>query len=330
MRDGRMRGMLTSQNQGEHPAHGLVENGLRKPAAADRVDDRAAVVHSVTGHVEVAAGGECGDAVMRRTPVGHHDAVEAPLIAQDAGEQFAVVGAEDAVDRVVGAHHGGRSRIADDALELAQIDLAQRPFIDDAVADEPVVLVRVRGEVLDRRGDAVRLDGGDERRTEGARNERVLGEVLEVAAAQRVALDVHAGREDHVNLEIDRLARDRLAHAGGIGGLPRARERDCRGEGRRRHVVGDAESATGGAHLADAVRTIGEIERGDAESLDCRGVPRLRAFEQARLLFVRQQGEQLIDLKSDRGLRCHRTLRMNIVRPPATSEPAAPARNSAV
>ena len=42
-----------------------------------------------------------GSGITQTSPVGHHDTVETPFIAQDGGEQFAVLLCEGPVDAVI-------------------------------------------------------------------------------------------------------------------------------------------------------------------------------------------------------------------------------------
>ena len=93
-----------------------------------------------------------------------------------------------AVDPVVGAHDRPRVGGPDDPLEPAQVDLPQRPLVDVGAHPQAVGLLVVRGEVLQRRADALALQAADQRRTEHAADQRVLRQVLEVAATQRRAL----------------------------------------------------------------------------------------------------------------------------------------------
>ena len=64
-----------------------------RPAATARASSRIALL-AEAGHLEVEPGRERRDAVVDRAPVGHDDAVEAPLAAQDVREQLAVLAAQ--------------------------------------------------------------------------------------------------------------------------------------------------------------------------------------------------------------------------------------------
>ena len=85
------------------------------------------------------------------------------------------------------------------------------------------------------------LDAVHERGTHDARHDRVFGEVLEVAAAQRRPLDVGARSEDDRDVFDRGLDAEGLADALGELDVPRRAERDGGREARRRHAVAEAE-----------------------------------------------------------------------------------------
>ena len=146
--------------------------------------------------VEACVGGPRG--AVRRAPVGHDPALEAPLGLQDVVEEMGVLAGVDAVDLVVGAHHAADAGLFHGDLEGQQVDLAQRPFIDAHVDPVAIGLLGVGHEVLDGRNDALRLDSAHLRRHHAAGQDRILAEVLEVAPVPGVPFDVGAAGEQHV------------------------------------------------------------------------------------------------------------------------------------
>ena len=72
----------------------------------------------------------CGQVVAFTNPVGHHDALEAPLVAQHVGEQVFVALGVDPVNLVVRRHDGPRVALANHPFEPAQIDFAQGTLTD--------------------------------------------------------------------------------------------------------------------------------------------------------------------------------------------------------
>ena len=147
-----------------------------------------------------------------RAPVGHDQALVAPFVAQHLGEQPVVLARVHAVDLVVGAHHGPRPGLGDHPLEGAQVHLAQGALVDVGADPHPVGLLVVDREVLQRRADAAALQAAHPRGGQHAGQQRVLGEVLEVAAAERAALEVDARAEQHRDVHRAALVAEGLAH----------------------------------------------------------------------------------------------------------------------
>jgi hypothetical protein len=158
-------------------------------------------------------------------------------------------------------------------------------WCSDAQAVGLLVVGRV---VLDRRADALALQALDERRAEHAGNERVLREVLEVAPAERRALDVDARAEDHVDALRARLLADRRPDPVYELGVERRAQRARGGEARGGQAAGDADMVASVGLLAQAVRAIGERDRADAGAGHRRGVPEVRSEAQRSLLFQRE------------------------------------------
>jgi hypothetical protein len=117
-------------DQLEHPGHGGIQDLLVELTGADGGDDRGVADATVGWHLQVQAGGQGGDPVVDRAPVGDDQAVEAPLATQDGGEQPGVLGGVHPVDLVVGAHHRPWLVLGDGALKAGEVDLAKRPLVD--------------------------------------------------------------------------------------------------------------------------------------------------------------------------------------------------------
>jgi hypothetical protein len=228
----------------EDPAHRAVDVPLGQTAVLyGRLEGRAEV--SAVRHLHVEAGGDRGDGAVRGEPVGHHPAVEAPLAAQDVGEEGLVLAGEGAVDLVVRAHHRAGAR-ADGRFETAQLDLVHGLFVDPYVDGVAVLLLVVHREVLDGRDESLALDALDLGGDQVTGEQRILAEGLEVAARVRGADEVdHRGEQD-VLAQRASLAADDLAVAAGEFGVEGGGEQDGRREGGG--VCGDA----------DAGRSVGE------------------------------------------------------------------------
>ena len=156
-------------------------------------------------------------------------------------EQPRAVGAVLAVEAVVRRHDPEGAALANGQLERHQVDLAQRAVVDHGVGAHPVELGLVADEVLHRGGHALGLRATDERGRQSAREQRVLRVALEVAPAERRAVEVHRRREQHpARLGARLLAEEcpdplhELEVPGGAEGRP-ARHAHRRSTHRRRH-----------------------------------------------------------------------------------------------
>jgi hypothetical protein len=146
--------------------------------------------------------------------------------------------------------------------------------------------------VLERGTDALALDAVDHRRPENAGEQRVLGEVLEVAPAQRGTLDVDAGTEHDGHALRPGFAAERrtdASHQPRIPGRPQGRGGR---KARRRYAARDADVVGFVGLLAESVRAVGHHDRRDAEPVHRRRVPEVGAQAQRRLLLQGELGEQ--------------------------------------
>src|SRR6185437_15282378 len=96
----------------------------------------------------------------------------------------------------------------------------------------------------------------DEPRRDASGQVRVLGDVLEVAPAERRTLDVDTGPEHHGDALRPRLARNRRTHLAGELRVPRRAERD-----RGREAGGGQAAADAGviASVGLAAQAVGAV-----------------------------------------------------------------------
>ena len=143
-------------------------------------------------------------------------------------------------------------------LKRREIQLAQRPLIDYGVGHHTCMLLAVGGKVFEACANAATLDTSHHCRAELTRNNRVLAEILEVATAQRVALNVHTRTENHVNALPTRLLANRGANTLDQLWIERTGKRRSRGKTRRRAAFRNAHAILGALLLAQSVRSVGE------------------------------------------------------------------------
>ena len=96
-----------------------------------------------------------GDPVVGGAPVGDHHPVEAPVLAEDPGQQLDVLAAEGTpLSRLYAAITvDGRARRTAYS-KLGQVELPQRPLVHQRVDGVAAVLLVVDREMLQRRADA--------------------------------------------------------------------------------------------------------------------------------------------------------------------------------
>ena len=194
----------------------------------------------------------------------------------------------DAVDLVVGGHDGHRMSFAHGDFETGQVQFAHGALVHNGVAGLAAQLLAVDREMLRACGDAVALDAANEAGGHTAGDDRIFRIVLEVASAQRVALNVHARAEQHVHVEIVRFLAQRLAHflgerrIPGVGHGSRGREAGGRLGCAEAEMVALAKLAT------HAVRAIAHDEAGNVGAIVAARIPFGSTGQHRRLLNNRK------------------------------------------
>ena len=193
-----------------------------------------------------------------------------------------------AVDEVVAGHDGfGRGFFHHD-LKAGQVDLPQGAFVQHGVRRHAAQLLAVDGEVLGAGGDAVGLDAPHIACGHLARKVRVLGEVLEVAAAEGAALGVEARPQQYGDFLRGGFLAHGFAHFLAQGGVPAAGHSDSRGKAGSRHAGIQPQMVRRPGLLAHAVRAIGQGNGRDTGFGQCAGGKGPPAGEQGTFLFKRQ------------------------------------------
>ena len=195
------------------PPNHLVEKGGLDLILVEGAANRGwRVVHGLW-HFKVQSRAHGRRRTVGRAPVGHEQATESPVALERLLEQARVLAGVDAVHAVVRAHHGPHPGLLHGGLERGQVDLVQRPRIDLGADRHAFGLLVVGGEVLDCSHHALALHSLDVGHGRARGEFRVFAVVLEVAATQRRARDVHRRAENHVLAVPLGLARDGCAHA---------------------------------------------------------------------------------------------------------------------
>ena len=216
-----------------------------------------------TRHFDVLAAFDHLFRVVHRGPVAHHAALESQFAAQDTLDQVGVLPSPFAVEAVVGGHHVAYARI-DAGFERRQVDLVQRPFVDDRIGAAAVELRFVADEVFQTRDGSRRLHAlhvfGDHRR----REQRVFAHVFEVASVLRVAVDVHTRTQQYLDTSCPALFAYGLGIFIGQRRIEGRRECDRAREGRRTLQLPDHRGIGQVVAHVYALRGVGEINVGHA------------------------------------------------------------------
>ena len=137
----------------------------------------------------------------------------------------------------------------------------QCALVDCRAHPHAIGLLVVGREVLERRTDVDALHAAHPCFAECRRQERILGVVLEVAAAERGAFEVDAGAENDRDLAGECLGADGLADAVGKVGVPGLGESDSGRKAGRGNALRQAERVGGALLFAQSARAVGHCDR---------------------------------------------------------------------
>ena len=160
----------------QHAAHVAVDVGHVELATLHTLNNLLDLCR-LSGLHQVVAGLYLGNGLQslaNANPVGHHNTLIAPVVAQDAGQQVAVAHRVLAVHLVIRRHDGPRVALADGNLEAAQIEFAGCTLAQTLVDGGAVSLLRVDGKVLGRDASTLVLNAVDVGGSNLTRQQRVF------------------------------------------------------------------------------------------------------------------------------------------------------------
>ena len=282
---------------GEDELQCLVRAGVERvlgdaslPHRGGQLADRA---QARRGHLKGGARRHPGHVVVGAAPVGDHGALVPPLVAQDVLEQVGVLVCVGAVHEVVGGHDGLGGGLAHAGLEAGEVDLAQGALVEHGVGRLAARLLAVDGKVLGAGADAHGLDAAHGRRRHLSAEVGVLGVVLEVPAAQGVALDAQPGGKQHTHALAGGLFAHGGAHALDHGGVPGVGERHGGGEAGRGLGGVEAQVVRGPGLVPDSGGAVRERDLGDAQALYRPGLELAGSLQERALLLERELGDDV-------------------------------------
>ena len=270
----------------QHSSDGPVEVVGTDLAAFDRDVEMLAALARRAGHLDVETGEHRRRRAVRAEPVADDQTVESPLAAEQLGQQPVVLTAERPVQAVVPGHDHANAGLADGGLERHQVQLAERALVDLRRDRHPFELGVVADEVFDARRHALTLQPAHVGDSELGGQEWVLAEALEVASADRRAVEVHGRGEHDVGALRVRLPPERPADLLDQRRIPRRAEgRAAWKRGRRR---------TGPGRATDPGRAVRHADRRDRRLVERGGVPRVGPRQQGDLLVDAEPGEEFL------------------------------------
>ena len=184
---------------------------------------------------QVVPGLDRCDGILLVSPVRDDDAVKAPLVPKDGGQEVVILLGIFSVHLVVGTHHRPGVSFLHRNLEILQVDLPEGPAADQGVILRPVGFLVIRRIVLDGSAGTVALDTAHVSRRHLPGEERILGEIFEISSVQRITMYVHSRSQQHVHAILQHfIAQDgsRPLHQVHIPGT--GQERSHRETGRHR------------------------------------------------------------------------------------------------
>ena len=234
--------------------------------------------------------------VVGSTPVGDHSALVAPVVDQNVLQEVLVFVGVNAVDLVVGAHDGLGLAFLYGNLKTGEVDLTEGTLIHHTVIGHAAQLLAVCGKVLGAGGNAVLLHATHESSGHLAAQVGVFGEILEVTAAQRAALDVQAGAQQHVHIQAGSFFTHQTAHLLAQLRIPAVGHGGSGGQAGGGYTGIQAQVIARAHLLANAGGTVGQKDAGDAQALDGTGGPHIPAGQQTALFLQSHLIDQIFVL----------------------------------
>ena len=247
------------QNSVQQGIHTRIQLFHGHGTVLDGCDQLPCTVQTGSGHFQVGAGSDALHVIVGSAPVSYHHAVVFPVAPEDIDQKVSALIGIGAVDLVVGSHDGLYAAFFDSDLELGQIELAQSPFIHHSVDCHTALLLGVDREVFCTGAYALALHAFDITRGDLACQIGVFGIILEIAAAERTSLHIHAGAKKDLHVLYHGLLSqgpaDLLRQIHIPAGCDRCRRRNT-GSGKGRIQSQVISCACLSAHAAGAVGKI--------------------------------------------------------------------------
>ena len=204
-----------------------------------------------------------GHGIFSGIPVGHHQSLESPFVAEDVFCQFAVLAGIFAVHLIVGGHHAPGLRLFDSNLEALQIQLAQGALCQARVVVIAVGLLVVHGKVFQAGTCPPALDSIDIGSSPFTSQHRIFRIIFMVTSAKHISHQVDTRCQQHIQTIILHFHTQSTSH---LMGCIRIESSCHRGAGREfRSMISTAVEFPLGSHR-QPVRSVGKIGGRDTQS----------------------------------------------------------------
>ena len=244
----------------------------------------------------MAAHADALHVIVGAAPVGDNGTLVAPVVHQNVLQEVLAFVGINAVDLVIGAHDGLGLAFLHGNLKAGEVDLTEGTLVHHAVVGHTAQLLAVGGKVLGAGGDAVLLYAAHEGRSHLTAQVGVFGEILEVTAAQRAALDVQAGAQQHVHIQAGSFFTHQTAHLLAQLRIPAVGHGGSGGQAGGGYTGIQAQVIARAHLLANAGGTVGQKDAGDAQALDGTGGPHIPAGQQTALFLQSHLIDQIFVL----------------------------------
>lgn len=205
--------------------------------------------------------------VVDRIPVGHDQSFESEFAAQQVGNDLFALTRPLAVDAVVRGHYAGDA-CGDAGFEAGQVDLTHRAFVENRVRTAAVEFRVVGQEVFQAGGRAGTLHSLHVVLGDARREKRILAEILEIAAALRIAVDVQSGAEQYLDAARTALLADGSGVIVGQRRIERGGQHDRAWEGGGLFELPNHRGVGQVVAHVHALRSVRKVDVGDAEAFD--------------------------------------------------------------
>mmetsp|Transcript_92067 Transcript_92067/g.204340 ORF Transcript_92067/g.204340 Transcript_92067/m.204340 type:complete len:355 (+) Transcript_92067:1419-2483(+) len=211
---------------------------------------------------------------MRRPPIAHDETTETHLLLEVRLQQFRVRAIMRAIDLIVAAHKGPNARL-DSRLKRRVVNLPGGALVNVRARAHAIGLLLVKRPMLRAPHDTLALHSPGVGVSIAHTEVGILaGHVLEVATIRRHAVHLHSGAKNDVGALCSELGAD------GRSGLCHDAFIPCCSQRQRRWPTRRA--AEGIVVHAEAVASVVQLQRGDAEPRDGFRVSHVHPWQQLR------------------------------------------------